>query len=342
VLAAVAPVVAVDLIVELGILAIAVALILLRRVWVYSFGRLLTYTADALDAIGVTLPVIHVRLSFGFLGDVLRFVNKLALRFLGEGIDTTETAAKRLWHYTAYFAEQTARVMGDFAESTWSELHYVKRWLIPARITLALAGITATVALLEKRLAHLSAHPATIVRTVTRTLDPRVGALEREVDLLHKQVSAAAAGAVVPTERIITVPTRVVYRGIDEVRAKLGAVTRVLTPAGITGLVAAAALDTLNLGWLKCRGVGRVGRELCSASGLIETLASDALEALVVTDLCDVVAAMTYAAHRFEPVLIAFVDVENALIGCHGATRAKPLRLAGVSPTPVHRPLELV
>lgn len=330
-LAVVAPVVAVDLIVELGILAIAVALILLRRAWVYSFGRLLTYAADTFDSIGFTVPVIHARISLSFIAQIIRFVNTLALRFLGEAIDTTDTAAKRLWHYTAYYAEQTARVMGDLAESTWGELHHLRRWVIPAYVTARLAGLTADVRTLTRELEHLAAHPTTIVRTVTRTLDPRVGSLEREVGLLQRQVAAAASGAVVPVERIVTVPAAGIAHGVDELRAKLGKLARTLTPAGVVGLVAAATLSGLDLGWLKCRGVSRVGRELCGLSGLIETVASDALDVLLVSDLCALTAAIGYAAEAFEPALIAFVDVEDALIGCHGASRPAELSLPALS-----------
>jgi len=341
VLGVVAPVVAVDAIVELGILALCIALILLRKAWVSTFGALLSRAASAFDSASIKLPVIGYRIGFNWIGDILRWVDGLALNVLGEGVLQTEHAAKTLWHWTAYMAEETARVIGDLAESTWGELHYLRRWKIPALIALGLLPFGRQIEWLIAQVRQLVAHPHEAVRQAVRVLDPRVGGLERRVDRLAQQVASLAAGAIVPPLVIPRLPSLDVLHGIDEIRARLGKVARILTPAGAIGLVAAVALEGLGLGWLKCRGVGRVGRELCGLGGLLEELASDVIEALVVADLCEFTVAVAYAAKRFEPVLLDLVDVESALIGCHGATAARPLRIASSSPTPVLEPLAL-
>ena len=59
------------------------------------------------------------------------------------------------------------------------------------------------------------------------------------------------------------------------------------------------------------------------------------LVALVVSDLCQVVNAMAFAARKFEPILVGFVDVEDALIGCHGATKPEGLDVPTLSLPPV-------
>jgi hypothetical protein len=50
---------------------------------------------------------------------------------------------------------------------------------------------------------------------------------------------------------------------------------------------------------------------------------------------------ITATAQALEPEMKAFVDVEMALIGCHGATAAKPIQLHGYNATPVIDPVAL-
>ncbi len=63
-------------------------------------------------------------------------------------------------------------------------------------------------------------------------------------------------------------------------------------------------------------------------AGLLALLLGDAIEALVVADLCEFIWLLSNVARRAQPLLLAFVSVENALIGCHGVTAAPLLRLA--------------
>jgi hypothetical protein len=122
-------------------------------------------------------------------------------------------------------------------------------------------------------LEHLAANPTTIVRPVTRILDPRVKQLEAQVKQLAQAVAAAGA-AVIPPSIPITIPSLPGIRdGLDALRHGLGRVTRILTPAGIVGLIA-AGLAALKLGWLKCGNVRRAGEHVCGMD-------ADALETLL-------------------------------------------------------------
>lgn len=309
-----------DLIVELGILLLCIALLLTRKAWVSTFGALLESLAKLADSWSVGFSVFGhgVTIGFGFVAKALRSINASALHLLGAGIQATEYAAKRLWQWTGYLLEATARVVGGLAEWTYAELRHLVRVIVPGYVSARLHPLASKVEWIIHRLAHLAEHPSEILHTVTRVLDPRVSTLEREVETLTKAVASAGA---VPIPLPVPVPTlRLgwVKTGIDDLRRWVGTIGRTLTPAGILGLTAAAVLSSLDLGWLKCRGVGRIGRGLCGLSGLIETLASDAIEALIVSDLCQFVGALNYAARQFEPVLVDFAAVEGALIGCHG------------------------
>lgn len=329
-------VVGVDLIVELGILALFAALLLLRTAWVPTFGQLLESLARAFDgaSIGVHAFGQGFTIGFGFVAKLLRGIDNSALHLLGAGINATSYAAHRLWQWTAYLVEQTARVIGDTAEQTYASLVHLRRWVIPPLIAASLGPLYRQIESLAAQFKHLAANPTTIINPVTRVFDPRVRSLERDVKSLSATVAHLGAVAVphgiaVPTPRLGWLT-----HGIDELRGRLERIARTLTPAGITGLVAAAVLSQLDLGWLKCRGVGRVGRHLCGLSGLLETLAGDALEALIVTDLCTFAGALGRAVHEFQPALEAFTGVENALIGCHGATLPADLRPPALSLPP--------
>jgi hypothetical protein len=306
VLGTVAPVVAVDVIVELGILAIAVALILLRKAWVSTFGTLLRALAAAFDKVSIKLPVIHYRIGFNWAGDLLRWIDHAALRLLGEGINATETAAKTLWHWTAYYAEQSARVLADFAESTWSELHHLRRWVIPAYVTQRLAALVARVDHLTARLEQIAAHPATIVRPVTRLIDPRVRDLEHELDVLRKQVAVIGSGVLAPPIPVPHLDTGPISRGIDALRDRIGRLTRQLSPAAVAGLVA-AALVTLRLGWLKCSGVRRAAEHACGMDrDILEALLAGTVAVIGTVSLVEFAREMQVLTAEIEPAVRRF------------------------------------
>lgn len=305
-LGAVAPVVAVDVIVELGILAIAIALILLRKAWVGTFGALLRSLASAFDAVSIKLPVIHYRIGFNWAGDLLRWIDRAALHLLGEGITATDTAAKKLWHWTAYYAEQSARVLADFAESTWGELHHLQRWIIPAYVTQRLQGLVARVDHLTDRLEQLATHPAAIVRPVTRLIDPRVTDLEHELDVLRKQVAAAGVGVLAPAIPVPHLDTGTIGRGIGALRDRLGRLTRQLTPAAIAGAVA-AALVALRLGWLKCSGVRRAAEHACGMDrDILEALIAGTVAVIGTVSLVEFAREMQTLTAEIDPVVRRF------------------------------------
>jgi hypothetical protein len=112
----------------------------------------------------------------------------------------------------------------------------------------------------------------------------------------------------------------------------------------ITGVVAstAIALDRLGAGWVRCEANQLLGRENCRRGpDFLRRLLADALPALAAADLCGFVDYATRLTETLQPAMMHFVDVEGALIGCHGATKPTPIRLHGYTPTPVVKPVSV-
>lgn len=144
---------------------------------------------------------------------------------------------------------------------------------------------------------------------VTHVLEPELEALRHRIPALEKGAATTAS----------------------ELRKHSAA----LSIAGITAATA-VALDRLGGGWIRCEANKLLGRANCSnGSDLWRKLLGDALDALLITDLCEMVALMAATARVFEPVLIGFVDVEDALIGCHGASKPPALNVPALSLPPV-------
>lgn len=338
-LAAVAPPAAgasLGLLVDLGIFALFFACLLMRKAWVSTLGKLLLKTADLIGGIQFSVKVFRRGFTIGLgpVADILRGINADALNLLGAGIEATHYAGSHLWNSIAYLVEATGRTIGHLGEWTYGELRHVAHVVIPLQLGVRIDPLERLTTTLAHRLAQLATHPTTIVRPITRIIDPRIKVLEREVDTLSRAVAHIGAGALSPSLPLPTWRPGWVRTGIDELREQLGRVTRVLTPAGIVGLTAAAVLSSLDLGWLKCRGVNRMGHALCGLGGLLETLLGDAIEAILVTDLCQVVSAISYTTRQLEPLLLDFVAVENALIGCPGASWPPDLNVAPLSVPP--------
>jgi hypothetical protein len=135
--------------------------------------------------------------------------------------------------------------------------------------------------------------------------------------------------------------TRTLEREYEALWHKVKGLDKLLGAAAFAGAVA-VALSRLGMGWLRCPAVGRLGRKIgCGGFGFLETLLSDAIEAFIVTDLCDFIYLMGLAAEQIEPELLAFVDVENVLINCHGNTAPIALSLPPLHLPPVAPALSL-
>jgi len=111
--------------------------------------------------------------------------------------------------------------------------------------------------------------------------------------------------------------------------------------AGASAMVA-AALARLGGSWIRCDNTRAVGEAVCGMdANLVRRLLAGLLPALALADLCALADGVLRAAETLQPAMMAFVDVEDALIGCHGFDKAKAIPLARVSPTPVYATVTL-
>jgi hypothetical protein len=297
----------------------------LAYIWRRSFGAMLQWLADEIDR--VRLPTIagggHV---FGAVSSAFRAADNAVEGALVYAANATEHAAVWLFHETAARFDQLGREIGGLAFD-------VSRWgshLIHATIPHEIATRTR---LLWHALRVAEARSTAAIRTEAHAWRAGVNkltvAVEHEYDLLGR--------------RIGRVGTRVgrLERTVEGEIGRLSRVEKLLGVAAFTGLVI-RALDRLGLRWLRCPALGRIGRRIgCGGFGLLEDLLAASFTGLILTDVCEFAGAMTRLAEWYRPLLMDFVDAEDALIGCHGATKPPPLGLPRLYLPPVPDPLPL-
>lgn len=106
-----------------------------------------------------------------------------------------------------------------------------------------------------------------------------------------------------------------------------------LTGAGVAALVA-AGLAELGGSWIRCRNWRGIGRHVCGGlGGLLEPLLENAIEVLIVADLCEVAKVIQSAAIYFEPVLDELVNAEAMVCLAGGAELA-----SGIVAADLHHP----
>ncbi len=104
----------------------------------------------------------------------------------------------------------------------------------------------------------------------------------------------------------------------------------------------AIALTRLGLSWIRCPSLGRLGRRFgCAPWQLLEEFLAASFTALAVADLCTFANLAMGVATEIRPALLVLVDVEDALVGCHGATGAPPLEPVRLRLPPNSRNLPL-
>ena len=104
----------------------------------------------------------------------------------------------------------------------------------------------------------------------------------------------------------------------------------------------AIALARLGLSWIRCPSLGRLGKRFgCAPWTLLEDLLAASLTAFAVADLCTFANVAMDTAVLIRPALLGLVDVEDALIGCHGAEGVPKLEPLYFRPPPSSRNLPL-
>lgn len=233
------------------------------------------------------------------------------------------------WHALATLSGWLAREVRShahllllLAESTLPATWGVLAWQEFGRLRALLHLLGRGIDRVDGRIGHL-------IDTLGERIDARVLPRIRAIDhTLDHTVFPDIAG--------LRARTRHILDELGRLGERLRRLERLLGTAAFAEAVA-LALATLGVSWIRCRNWKRLGRSVCGLpSDLLGMLLGDAIIALAATDLCDLEYAVIVAAEQFEPVLYAFVDVEEALVGCHGNTRPPDHALPPLYlPTPV-------
>lgn len=232
-----------------------------------------------------------------------------------------------LWAWTMYEIRDLSKLVYTLSTvmvgtAAMDAVHSLVRW-VEGRVhaaELAIGHVLARVGTLEHR----------ITATVEHWIGPRVTSLEHTV-----------AGVIEHDIAGLRARTRELLDSLDSLWHRVRRLDALLGTAAFAAAVA-VALARLDLSWIRCRNWGRIGRSICGVPyGLLDALLAGAIDVLVVTDLCDLAYLMTAAAEGMVPEFLAFVDVEEALVGCHGNTAPPALTLPALVLPPAPARLQL-
>jgi len=289
----------------------------------WSFGAMLQAIIAGIHKLP-KVPLGFTSIGFDFLAAPFEAVDHAIRHALGKGIEAMQGVWNYAMGYMAHAISETAEAIAGTAEDTLRALDHFKRYVIPATIGALLGPVGQIAYSLRHRIVH--------------AIQVAIAAALRELHRLeHLTVTKAAAVAgVLPLPRLGRLE-----RETDSLGKRLTNLAHRFSPAVVVGLIGATIFKSFDLGWLRCRGVGRVGKSLCGASGLIEALFADAIDVLLVTNLCELVTLMTKGARFAEPAIDQIVQNIDGLIQCQGATRPKAITVQWFAPPPATNPIAL-
>lgn len=151
---------------------------------------------------------------------------------------------------------------------------------------------------------------------------------------IKRAVALASVGALAPTLPRVK-PLAWPY-GLTptSIRRRLHRVERLLGVGAMA--VAVAAVFRVSAECVTNGNIGRLMRFFCrSPKWLLDLLILGAVEAFIVTDLCEFTWLLRKAAKAEVPALMELVSVENALLNCHGDNSLIAFRLPDATPTPL-------
>jgi hypothetical protein len=329
--------VAADLILALlAVLAWAVCYGLLSG-WNYSLGFLLDKLAGVLS-----FRVLRVNVD---LGGPVRELNHVVRVSLAKGVSTADHAMGLFFYWLGLligwmvnFAKLTAQ--DTLALANWmTHIHLPKyaKWAIRAAFPLAWLTklIGQEIAKALPKVGHIAKAAATstvtVVEKIPRAIDRRLTKAEKTLGALAAAI--AALGGAIHLPHPVATPGAV-WRGLTKrmVRAE----RRLRRLEALFGAAAMAAVMANVLGvsvrCLRSGNVGRAARALCGFDKwLLDLLLVGSIEAFIAADLCDFSDLLIAEAESLRPTLMALVDVENALVGCHDFTAPRSFTLPPVS-----------
>lgn len=264
--------------------------------------------------------------ALGFITTILTAVPATILKLTQKVVATFAPATYGPQQRVAAGVNQVATLVEDTAQVIESQ----------AAITAALAGalagtatsaeIAAATAGLTKRVGNAEAQARGIgadvqpkidsaVRGIDATLSPRIASLDKELQRIRSTTIPRVNSRVTSADKAISNLWEWVRHHT------VGVATTAFAGA------VAIALGRLGGGWIRCNNWNKLGRSICGLpTGLLEDLFAAAITAFAVTDICEFANVAMGTAELIRPALLELVDVEDALVGCHGANGAPPLK----------------
>ncbi len=326
---------ALSLTAALWYLVFALAVVIgLQYTYDYTFGAFLRRLARMVEDIWVV---------GGTLADAFDAADHWVLQQLGRARNGLELAVGQTWSALAYIVRETGDAILAFGEDVYA----------------AIAGL-------------VDAEIPQQVESKTRPLTDRLSRTNRAQDARIRAEALARSRGIDELTRDLTREQLARERGIDRIATRLGelvmpriraldqAVADVwgytrrnlnirlryleqLLAAGAVGAVALAAVTRVFPYW-QCSNVRSFNRALCRSPfgslGAWTTLLNlgglFALEVIAARELCAFVNGLSAVARSIQPELLAFVDIEDALIaeGCGSKPQALPIGALGIPRAP--------
>lgn len=309
---------ALPLLAELLLLIIALGIIYAMQYVVRAFFGI---SGSALGK----LPIVG-----GWINSGLHSIEKKVTGIMADGVAAVEAEVGATWHQLGRLVDWIGRELRSHSNLiyTLAAVMLGQEWAGALRHAIAdlrthsndVAAITRAqivrIIHAEERLRHGIGHDVLPhLRSLDRALDRVRG---HDIPALRARARALEDGA------------------IDTFRW-IRAHPRALATSAFVGAVA-FALQRLGGTWIRCRNWNRIGKTVCGIPfNAIEDVLAASVVGFAVTDLCTFASLAQSAAAAFEPELMALVDVEDALVGCRGASAPPDLSIGRLSLPPVTR-----
>jgi len=269
---------------SLGLILLGLAcvfLLSLNKAYEFTIGALLHTLASMVNDLPKVRILGHDVPPWDALASGIEDVNSWVLQAIGYGISKTEAGMHAIVSWMVWVLQATATEVADLAEDTGKALRHVRGYLIPAMLGAAIAPLWRLVHHLHNVVNITQKYPTQVIHKTVQVIAPGLKALTGRVNALEAKVAAIGAAAPVIVHEGTTVVTHPgvipglsdITKGLDSLWKRTRSFGKTLTPAGIVGLVAAATLARLGLGWLKCRNVRTTAQRLCGMNpGILENL----------------------------------------------------------------------
>lgn len=322
--------------------------------WQATIGRAFLWLAEALTFnIPTGFTNIHVS-----LGGPFKAVNNAVVGWLGAFAEKLDGYAGLFFHGSAVLVHWTAQEIRNTATDVLGWGKWLQQVFTPTLIrgyTDIWKGIAKTAGKLahfsvtqfhhlERIVSHTYTATTTTVYRLPKSLDKRLGKDENWLKALTVGLAALAGGiAIQLPHKGFSLPDT--WRGLTKrlarIERRLARLEKLLGAAGMAAVMA-NALGLPNWRCITRGNLGRLSRYVCGLpTWLLGLIIYGTVEAFIITDLCGFTDLLIKEAEAIRPTLYALVDVEDALIGCHGTVKPPDLNLPPLSLPPMYGPSAL-